>query len=90
MPNFRIKKLNNIDIKPVDLGDDAHKTNPEDILGYDYFTEPFSNVFLLAKKNSGKTTVIYHLLENILSEELEQKVYFFVSTIHKDIIYSKN
>lgn len=84
MPQIHIKKINDIKIQPVPIKKPKIKS-----IGYDYFTEPFFNVFLLAKKNTGKTTVIYDLISHLLSIDLEQKVYFFVSTIHKDIIYEK-
>lgn len=85
LPRIHIKKINNINIKPVPIKNNQSKH----VLGYEYFSEPFSNIFLLAKKKSGKTTVIYELLNNIVSPDLEQKVFFFVSTIKKDIIYEK-
>lgn len=84
-PRIRIKKINNVIVQPVPI----KKNNNIDIIGYDYFPEPFCNVFLLAKKNSGKTTVIFELLNHIVSPDLDQKIYFFVSTIRKDVIYDK-
>lgn len=48
----------------------------------DWFALPYPNMFLLAMKNSGKTTVI----ENIIKRKAGKhtKFLFFSSTIHKD------
>lgn len=80
-----IEEINDIDVLPVDIASKRKR----DVLGKEYFSEPFCNIFILAKKNSGKTTLIYNLLQHLLKVGLNQKVYFFVGTIDKDIIYEK-
>ena len=52
------------------------------IKGADWFAEPYSNIFLLAKKKSGKTTVIENILKHCSGRNT--KFIFIVSTIHKD------
>lgn len=47
----------------------------------------YSNTFILAKKNSGKTTTIAHLLKNIVG--LDTNIYIFCSTVYKDISYKE-
>lgn len=42
----------------------------------------YSNVFICAKKNSGKTTTIFNILKKCADRDT--KLYFFVSTIEKD------
>lgn len=93
---IKLKRINNIDIHSLvdkSLKNKKRKVNNQhkdrEILGFDFFPEPFCNVFLLAKKNSGKTTVIKEILNNILCSDLDQKVYFFVSTFDKDVIYQE-
>lgn len=80
-----LERINNIDILPINL----NKRNKRDVLASEYFSEPFCNIFILAKKNSGKTTLIFNLLQHLLKKGLGQKVFFFVGTIDKDIIYEK-
>lgn len=50
--------------------------------GYDYFHEPYPNVYLLAKKKSGKTTVIENILKKCSGKNT--RFIFIVSTINKD------
>ena len=45
----------------------------------------YDNVFLVARKKSGKTTVLYHLLKNCVDSET--KVLIFCSTVNKDDSY---
>jgi hypothetical protein len=52
------------------------------VKGADWFAEPYSNIFLLAKKKSGKTTVIENILKHCSGKNT--KFIFIVSTIHKD------
>jgi len=51
-------------------------------LGADLFPELYSNIFLCAKKKSGKTTVIYNIIKKCANKNT--KVVAFVSTIDKD------
>lgn len=83
---FSYQKINNIEIEPVDGGESF---DPSKILGYDYFNEPFCNIFIVARKNSGKTTLIYNILRHIIDPQYKkkQKVHFFVGTIKQDRIY---
>jgi hypothetical protein len=50
--------------------------------GSDWIKEPYANIFLLAKKKSGKTTVIKNMLEHFAGKNT--KFIFIVSTIDKD------
>lgn len=85
---FRIKKINNVSVEPLEKPKKRKKPS-KSVLGWEYFQDPFCNIFIVAKKKSGKTTLIYNILKNILSSENEQKVFFFVSTMDNDIIYEK-
>ena len=77
------KKINDIEVKKVNLP----KTNPEDIKGYKMIPELYSNIYLCAKKNSGKTTVLFNILKNCINKFTH--VYFFVSTLYRDDTYKK-
>jgi hypothetical protein len=78
---IEFKKINNVKIKPLKIP----KINVCDIRGKDYFENLFPNVLLLARKNSGKTTVLYHILKNCTNKKT--KVFLFCSTIYKDPSY---
>lgn len=77
------KKINNVVIKPIKL-DQIDKSKQ---VGIEYVDDLYANIFLCAKKKSGKTTVLFNLLKNSINKET--KVYFFVSTINKDDSYKK-
>lgn len=83
---FKFEKINNIQIEPVEGGENF---DPKKIIGYDYFNQPFCNIFIVARKNSGKTTLIYNILRHIIDPKYKKKqhVHFFVGTIKQDRIY---
>ena len=56
-----------------------------EILGYDYFPNLYSNIYICSKRKSGKTTLIYNILKHCVSKRTN--VVFFCSTIHRDSTY---
>lgn len=74
-----LRKINHekVDV-PVFAG--AGETRP--VKGSNLFDELYCNVFLCAKKRSGKTSVIYTMLKRCCGRDT--KVIAFVSTLHKD------
>lgn len=81
---IKISKLNNIKVKPIKS---IQTLQPEKVKGYCYFNNLYSNIFLLGKKASGKTSVIYNILKKCINKKTV--IYFFVSTIHKDASYDE-
>ena len=80
---IKAKKINEIQVKPVIVnGAEPHHSK---IKGYDYVPGLFANIFICAKKKSGKTNVIFNLLKHITTTK--SKVYLFSSTISKDSTY---
>jgi len=78
---MKTTKLNNVKIKPI-----ISESHPIDkIGGYKLFPEPFCNVAIIAKKKSGKTSVLYNCLEKCASKNTH--VWLFSSTIHRDSTY---
>jgi len=63
-------------LKPVD---------ERPIKGADMFPEIYCNVFLCARKKSGKSTVVYNIIKNCASPETT--VIVFASTVNKDDTY---
>ena len=75
---IKLQKINNEVVKPIPI----KKIPPRNIKGCDLFPELYANVFLLAKKKSGKTSAIYKILKKCADEK--SKVVIFASTVHKD------
>lgn len=73
-----IRKINDAKVKVPKLP----KLDPKKVKGCDYFPEPYSNIFLVARKKSGKTSVINTIIRTCLNKC--SKVYIFCSTVHKD------
>ena len=72
-------KINNIKVKAI------LQEEEEDISkwrGSKIFNVRYPNIFLLAKKNSGKTCTIFTILKQTLTKNTE--VIIFSSTVHKD------
>ncbi len=79
-----IEKINNFKFKLPQSGTKRKKP----ILGYDLFnmyTPNFPNVFLVGKKASGKSTVIYNILDNCINEDTY--TFIFSNTFYNDQIW---
>ena len=78
---MQTKEINNIKIKPVvHLALESHE-----ILGYDYFSTLYSNIYICSRRRSGKTPLIYNILKHCVNKR--SNVVFFCSTIHRDSTY---
>jgi hypothetical protein len=75
---IKIKKINKEIVKPIPI----QCVDPEKIKGYCLFPDLYCNVFLVARKKSGKTSAIFKILKTCVGKKTE--VYIFASTIHKD------
>ena len=47
----------------------------------------YNNIFLIAKKKSGKSNVIYNILDKGANKHTN--ILFFVPTFHRDAVYMK-
>ena len=74
-----ITKINNFVVQPVPLLGGADN---RPIKGSALFSEIYANIFAVARKNSGKSSVIYNIIKHC--SERDTKVLAFCSTIHKD------
>ena len=79
VPGFSTKKLNNEVVKEVPLLE-AIDTRP--VKGAALFPEIYANVFLCAKKKSGKTSCVYKIVKKCAGPKT--KIVVFCSTLHKD------
>jgi hypothetical protein len=77
--SFAVKKLNNEVVDKVPLLE-TPDTRP--IKGESLFPEIYANVFLCARKKSGKTSTIYKILKKCCGKKT--KVIVFCSTVNKD------
>jgi len=75
-----LKKINTVKIslpENVNTNFDVKK-----VRGGNMFPEPYCNIFICAKKKSGKSTVIYNIINKCI--DTDTKVYIFCSTVSKD------
>jgi hypothetical protein len=70
--------INKVKVTPIKLP----QIESQNIRGYDMFPEIYSNVFLCAKKKSGKTCTINHIVRKCVDKRTT--VIVFCSTSHKD------
>ena len=78
---MKTSKINNVKIKPIITNE-----HPVEKIGaYQLFPEPYCNVAIIAKKKSGKTSVLYNCLEKCTNKNTH--VWLFSSTIHRDSTY---
>jgi len=77
--NYRAVRINDITVKKVKS---LYEEDNRPIRGYDLFPEIYSNVFLCAKKKSGKTSVISKIIKDCVGKKT--KIIAFVSTLYKD------
>lgn len=74
---MQIKKINDVLVKTVPI----KKISKNDIVGSDMF-DLYPNIFICAKKKSGKTTLIYNILKECADKRTS--VFVFSSTYTKD------
>lgn len=79
---MKIKQINNIDIKPVKI-----ENSDVPFKGYEMFENPYSSIFICAKRNSGKTTIIFNIIKKCANKNTT--VHIFSSTVYKDQTYEK-
>ena len=80
MSHFSIKRINNEDVKPVKFVEEDKDKRP--IAGASLFPEIYSNIFFCARKKSGKTCAIAHIIDKCATKET--RIIAFVSTLHRD------
>ena len=77
---LRIKRINNVKIKPIPQYGGQQDKRP--VLGADFFEKLKCNIYICARKESGKTTTIFNILENCANEDTT--VIAFVGTLYAD------
>lgn len=77
-----LKRINEVKVKKVNL---IHEEDKRPIKGADLFPELYANIFLVAKKKSGKSMVISKIIKECAAKETI--CIFFCSTINKDDVW---
>jgi len=77
---IKVKRINNENVAPVKFVDVVD--DPRPVRGRDIFPEIYSNIFFCARKKSGKTCAIAHIIDKCSTTET--RVIAFVSTLQKD------
>lgn len=80
---MQTKTINDIKIEAVKVP----KQKKRDILGYDMFPVQYANIFITSRKNSGKSNLVYRIVENCTNRYT--KVLIFAATVNKDPVYKK-
>lgn len=81
MSRIKLHKINDTEVNEIPCFTGGEKDKRE-VKGKHLFENPFCNVFLCAKKASGKSTVIFKIIKECITRET--KCYLFCSTIYKD------
>jgi len=74
------QQINNVVVKPVPI-----EKKHQSVKGSDLFINCYSNIFLLGKKHSGKSSVIWSIVRKCIDKNT--KVIIFCSTLFKDDTY---
>ena len=80
---MKIKQINNIKIKAIK----EDKCVQLPVKNKEMIDNAYANIFLLAKKRSGKSTLLYRLVKSCIDRET--KIYIFCSTAYRDYTYQK-
>lgn len=75
---MKVQQINDEKVEPIPI----EKISPEKIKGYKLFPNVYANIFLVARKKSGKTSVINKIVKSCIGKD--SVVHIFASTIHKD------
>lgn len=77
-----MQKINDIKIDVLKTKQDK-KINLHQNMFYDYYP----NILISARKNSGKSNLIYNIIKNIVVPKRLNKIFFFCKTFENDMTY---
>ncbi len=75
-----VTRINKEDVTPVHFID--VKEDKRSVRGHDIFPEIYANIFFCARKKSGKSCAIAHIIDKCSTTET--RIVAFVSTLHRD------
>jgi len=76
-----LSQLNNVKVNPVAI----QNIDRSRVKGVDLFQELYSNIFICARKKSGKSTVIFNILKHCADKNT--RIIIFASNVNKDPTY---
>lgn len=81
---IKSKLINDLKVEAI-----RHSNNTQElpILGKDMFENLYSNIFICARKKSGKSNLIYNIIKKCSNKRT--KILIFSPTYHKDAIYNE-
>lgn len=82
MSLINYKKINSCKVHPVKL----ERVKCEQIKGYETIENLYANIYICAKKFSGKTNLLFQILKNC--SDKNTKIIIICSTVHLDDTYS--
>ena len=82
-----IKKINNEVVKPIIVHGKGFEVDKRPIKGEKLFSELYANIFICAKKFSGKTVVATKIIKDTCDKNTT--VLVFCSTVDKDMNHKK-
>jgi hypothetical protein len=77
-----LQKINDVKVKPIKIKNPLNKPAK----GEDMFPNPFGNIIIVARKNSGKSNLIANIIKNC-AEPGETSVICMSTTVNKDPIW---
>lgn len=81
--SFKKEKVGNINITPVIV----QPFDPKTVHGYEWFHNPYNQVAMVARTKSGKTNLIYRILENTVKKD--DNIMIFCPSVKTDATYKK-
>ena len=82
MSLINYKKINSCKVHPVKL----ERVKSDQIKGYDLIENLYANIYICAKKFSGKTNLLFEIMKNCADKRT--KIIIICSTVHLDDTYS--
>jgi hypothetical protein len=79
-----LSKINDAVVKPIKTSKDKETRLPK---GYKLFPEPYPNIGIIAKKQSGKTNVVVNIVKACADKD--SSVVVLASTAHKDPMFGE-
>ena len=76
-----LSTINNERVKPVKL----NKIDPKNVKGGKLFGELYANIFICAKKRSGKSNLVYNIIKKCADKNT--RIVIFSATVNKDQVY---
>ena len=82
MSKITLTKISDVVVQPIKTGKEKDKRLPK---AWKYFSEPYPNIGIIAKKKSGKTNVVVNIVKAMADKD--SHVFVLSSTVNKDPLF---